>query len=71
METHDLWAMLVLGWLVATGALISWICETIQNRQQEKLQREIAEREIERWKKYAVNWRHAWEISEQKRRGNV
>jgi len=70
METHDVWVLLVLGWLVAAGALISWIVETIQNRRREKLQREIAEREIERQRKRANNWHKAWLLSERQRHGN-
>ena len=70
METHDLWVMLVLGWLVAAGALISWICETIQNRRREKAIRDAAAEQFERLTAVGERWHKAFRESETKRRGD-
>ena len=60
METHDLWTLLVVGWLSTAAALIGWIAETIGNRRREKLQREAAEQEIERLTQICGNWERIW-----------
>ena len=60
METHDLWTLLVVGWLVAAGTLIAWIAETIGNRRREKAIRDAAAEQIERLTKIGAGWRKLW-----------
>ena len=67
METHDLWTLLVVGWLVAAGTLIAWICETISNRRRERAIRDAAEKQFERLTRIGENWRR---LAEDEGRGD-
>jgi hypothetical protein len=69
LETHDVWILLILGWLVAAGALISWICETIQNRRRERAILKAATEKIEQLTRIGENWRKLWNEAEGRRRG--
>jgi hypothetical protein len=70
LETHDVWILLVLGWLVAAGALISWALETVQNRRREKAILKAATEKIERLTEIGNNWRKLWNESEGRQRGD-
>jgi hypothetical protein len=70
METHDLWTLLVVGWLVAAGTLIAWIAETIGNRRRERQIIESANAQIERLTEIGNNWRRLWSEAEGRHRGD-
>ena len=70
METHDLWTLLVLGWLVAAGCAVGWIAETIGNRRREKAILKASTEQIKRLTEIGNNWRKLWSDAEGRQRGD-